>query len=384
MNGGRRVLDIGVGLASLPGVRYVVIMAGGSGKRLWPLSRQGMPKQLLHLVGDKSLLRLAYERAVDVVGPDAVWVCTGARYADTVRAELPEMPSDNILGEPTGRDSLNAVAWPAAVLARKDPAAVVAMVTADQIMQPVETFRQALREGFEVAEADASALVTFGVVPNMPHTGYGYLHRGESLPKRPDVCEVVEFKEKPDRETAVRYVESQAYWWNAGMFVWQASTLLAELAKLVPDCHHVVQILAADPSQVEPLFPTLPKISVDYAIMEPVSHGRGAVIDGQASHVVAVRLPITWYDVGGFTALAEHLSHDEAGNAVEGSALLLDSANNLVINKEGNGRVLALLGMHDTVVVASGNVTLVCPADQAERVKELVAKADAELGDAYA
>lgn len=361
-------------------MRYVVIMAGGSGKRLWPLSRQGMPKQMLHLVGDQSLLRMAFERVVDVVGAEHVWVCTGGQYAETVRAELPEMPADQVLGEPVGRDSLNAVAWPAAVLAKADPEAVVAMVTADQIMQPVEVFQQALETGFAVAERDATALVTFGVVPNSPHTGYGYLQQGEPVEGDDDVREVVEFKEKPDQQTAEQYLASGEYWWNAGMFVWRASTLLSQLEKLVPDCHAMVRELADDPSKLDDLFPRLPKISVDYAIMEPVSLDRGT----EGSHVVAVRLPIMWHDVGGFPALAEHLHHDEDGNAREGRTVTLDAMNNLVINKTDDGRLVAVLGMSDTIVVQTGDITLVCPSGRAEQVKAMVAKVEEELGSAYA
>lgn len=361
-------------------MRYVVIMAGGSGKRLWPLSRQGMPKQMLHLVGDVSLLRMAFDRVVDVVGADHVWVCTGADYAQTVQEELPELPESNVLGEPVGRDSLNAVAWPSAVLAAQDADAVVAMVTADQIMQPVEAFQDALRTGFEVAEADPTALVTFGVVPNSPHTGYGYLHRGKAVAGHPEVFEVREFKEKPNRSTAEAYLHSGRYWWNAGMFVWRAATLLAQLAELVPDCYTTVQTLAARPELLEKLFPTLPKISVDYAVMEPVSQGRGT----GGAHVVAVRLPITWYDVGGFPALAEHLHHDDHGNAVDGSSLVMDAFNNLIINKADDNSVIAVMGMTDTIVVRSGNVTLVCPVGQAERIKELVGRAADTLGDHFA
>ena len=166
-------------------MRYVLIMAGGSGKRLWPLSRQDMPKQLLRVVGGKSLLRIAYERLEGIVPPDHVLVCTGADYADVVAAELPEVKPANILGEPEGRDSLNAVAWPAAVLAARDPDAVVAVVTADHIMHPISAFQSALLEGFEVAESAEDFLVTFGVVPTAPHTGYGYLRRGETIPWSP-------------------------------------------------------------------------------------------------------------------------------------------------------------------------------------------------------
>lgn len=345
-------------------MRYVVIMAGGSGKRLWPLSRQGMPKQMLHLVGDKSLLRMAFERVVDVVGPENVWVCTGGQYAATVREELPEMPADQVLGEPVGRDSLNAVAWPAAVLAKADPEAVVAMVTADQIMQPVEVFKQALRRGFEVAEADENALVTFGVVPNTPHTGYGYLHQGGAVDGDDNVREVLEFKEKPDRVTAERYVASGEYWWNAGMFVWRAATLLRQLELLLPQTHAAVLELAAHPEKVGEIYPTLYKTSVDYGVMEPVSVGRG---DG---HVVAVPLPVSFEDLGGYVALAEHLL--QSGAAEEGQVVQLDGAGNLVLNRAGDGHVVATAGLRDMIVVAMPDVTLVCPLSDAQRVKDLV------------
>ncbi|MGI3781946.1 MAG: mannose-1-phosphate guanylyltransferase, partial [Janthinobacterium lividum] len=248
-------------------MRYVLIVAGGSGKRLWPLSRQDMPKQLLKVVSGKSLLRLAYERVQGLV-PDAnVLVCTGADYASTVAADLPELPVANILGEPEGRDSLNAVAWPAAVLAGRDPEAVIAVVTADQIMSPVEAFQAALDEAFTVAEESPDALVTFGVVPTSPHTGYGYLQRGEALPGHPDVCTVRAFKEKPDRDTAEHYVGSGEYWWNSGMFVWRAATLLRQVETLQPDTYAAVAKLAGSPEQLGEIYPMLLKISVDYAVM---------------------------------------------------------------------------------------------------------------------
>ena len=162
-------------------MRYVVIMAGGSGTRLWPLSRQGTPKQLLKLIDGKSLLRIAFERSLASVPADRILVVTGAAYADAVAADLAEIPAANILGEPVGRDSLNAVAWPAAVLARRDPDAVIAQVTADHVIEPLGTFVDTLEVAFRVAESDPQALVTLGVVPTSAHTGYGYLHRGEAL-----------------------------------------------------------------------------------------------------------------------------------------------------------------------------------------------------------
>jgi mannose-1-phosphate guanylyltransferase len=359
-------------------MRYVLIVAGGSGKRLWPLSRQDMPKQLLKVVGGKSLLRIAYERLEGIVPPDRVLVCTGADYADVVAAELPELPHENILGEPTGRDSLNAVAWPAAVLAAGDPDAVVAVVTADQIMHPVAAFQQAVQEAFAVVEEDRSALVTFGVVPSTPHTGYGYLHRGDTLPGHPSVSRVLAFKEKPDRVTAQAYIDTGEYWWNSGMFVWRAQTLLDQLRLLRPQTYAAVLELAAEPARVAEIYPQLEKISVDYAVMEPVSQGQGS------AHVVAVRLPITWHDVGGFAALGEQLPRDAAGNATSGPSVLVDAKDNLVINHAEDGRLVAVVGLSDTVIVQTAQITLVCPMGEAERVKELVAEVTAQLGTSYA
>jgi mannose-1-phosphate guanylyltransferase len=359
-------------------MRYVLIMAGGSGKRLWPLSRQDMPKQLLKVVGGRSLLRIAYERLDGIVPPERVLVCTGADYADVVAQELPEVPTANILGEPEGRDSLNAVAWPAAVLATRDPDAVVAVVTADQIMHPVSAFRVALEEGFAVAESDPSALVTFGVVPTAPHTGYGYLQRGEELPGRETVSRVLAFKEKPDLATAQAYLATGEYWWNSGMFVWRATTLLDQLRLLLPETHSLVNQLAAHPERLAEIYPSLVKISVDYAVMEPVSLGRGT------AHVVAVRLPITWHDVGGFAALSEQLPRDQQGNATQGASVLVDAHDNLVINNAEPGRLVAVMGLSDTVIVQTPQITLVCPMNDAERVKELVAQVTSQLGRGYA
>ena len=324
-------------------MRYVLIMAGGSGKRLWPLSRQDMPKQLLRVVGGKSLLRIAYERTGrHRSGRSACWYARVPITPDIVATELPELKPANILGEPEGRDSLNAVAWPAAVVAARDPDAVIAVVTSDHLMHPVSAFQSALLEAFEVAESGEDFLVTFGVVPTAPHTGYGYLRRGEILPHHPDVFSVIEFKEKPDRATAEEYLASGEYWWNSGMFVWRARTFLDQLEALQPKTHAAVQALAAAPYRLSEIYPELLKISVDYAVMEPVSRGEGS------AQVVAVRLPITWHDVGGFAALSEQLPRDERGNAIHGVSVLVDARDNLVINNAEDGRVVAVVGLTDT------------------------------------
>ncbi|HJE51535.1 MAG TPA: NTP transferase domain-containing protein [Tessaracoccus flavescens] len=347
-------------------MRYVVIMAGGSGTRLWPLSRQGRPKQLLEILDGKSLLRLAFERLDGLVPAEQILVCTGRAYADDVARQLPELPAANILGEPEGRDSLNAVAWSAAEVERRDPEAVVAMVTADQVISPVDEFQKSLRTAFEVAEARPQSLVTLGVIPTSPHTGYGYLHRAEELDGFPGVHRIQEFKEKPGREVAEHYLASGQYWWNAGMFVWRAATLLGQLEQLLPETADVVRRIAANPSLLDELFPTLKKISVDYAVMEPASAGE---TDGE---VVSVGLHIDWRDVGGFASLADLLDTDEAGNAVDGLTVALDTSGSVLINTVGEDHVVSAIGLSDCLVVATPSATLVCRLDDAERVKELV------------
>jgi mannose-1-phosphate guanylyltransferase len=358
-------------------MRYVLIMAGGSGKRLWPLSRQGMPKQLLKIVGGTSLLRIAYERVAGLVPPENVLVCTGADYAETVAAELPELDPANIMGEPEGRDSLNAIAWPAAVLAARDPDAVMAVVASDHIMRPERNFRDALVQGFEVAEQDDQALVTFGVVPTTAHTGYGYLHRGEPVPGHPGAHAVVAFKEKPDAATAQQYLASGDYWWNSGMFVWRAETFLAQVRHLLPDTDAAVRALAAAPERLAEIYPTLIKISVDYAVLEPTSLGH------TAAHVVALPLPITWHDVGGYHSLLQQYLRDEFGNAVSGTHVLVDSRDSLVINAATDDRLLAAVGLRDMVLVQTDQITVVCPLRDAERIKELVGEVAERLGPTY-
>lgn len=359
-------------------MRYVVIPAGGAGQRLWPLSRHNMPKQLLNLVGGKTLLRVAYERVAGLVPDAQVLICTGAEFADAVHWEIPELPRANILGEPVGRDTLNAVAYATGIVSDRDPDAVVAILASDQLMQPVSVLRAALQKAFGVAEQQVEALITFGVVPTTPHTGFGYLERGLQLAGNRDVCQVSSFTEKPDRETAEGYLASGRYWWNSGMFVWRASSFLEQLRQLRPQHHRLITEIAAKPERIDNLYPQLEKISVDYAVMEPVSRGEAT------GHVLAVRLPITWHDVGGFEALSSQLPHDESGNAITGTSVLVDSSDNVVINQADDGRVVAVVGLSGTVIVQTSEVTLVCPITEAERIKELLGEVTDRLGGNYA
>ncbi|HZZ45009.1 MAG TPA: mannose-1-phosphate guanylyltransferase [Tepidisphaeraceae bacterium] len=370
-------------------MNYGVIMAGGAGTRLWPLSRGGTPKQLLSLIDGKSLLQLAYDRLRGLLPADRIYVCTGAAHADAVLANLPELPKQNLLGEPTGRDTANAVGFTAAILQKRDPDAVMAVVTADHVIEPVDTFQASLTAAFDLVAQDPLALVTFGIIPTHGHTGLGYIHRGEPFPlkssnKSAAAFRVQAFKEKPDKATADRYVESGRYYWNSGMFVWRCDTVLADLAQFLPAARAGWAKIAGDwstPAEQQTLdavYPALQKISIDYALMEPASQNKGK------SKVYTVEMPIEWLDIGSWPALAEILPNDDHDNATDCSTcVFLDSDNNIVISRGDPGHLLATIGLSDMIIVHTPDITLFCPKSEAQRVKELVAKVKAKFNDQY-
>jgi mannose-1-phosphate guanylyltransferase len=367
-------------------MRYGLIMAGGSGTRLWPLSRKDKPKQLLPLIHGRSLLQLSYDRLRGLLPAEQIYVCTKADYGPSVLANLPELPAANLLGEPEGRDTANAVGFAAAVLLENDPDAVMAVMTADHVIEPIDAFHSALRLAFDVVAEQPDALVTFGIVPTDGHTGLGYIHRGEALQlasNRPGAYRVFGFKEKPDKATADRYVESGRYYWNSGMFVWRCDTVMRELSLHLPDAHRGLTRIAqawSSPQQLAVLrdvYPQLPRISIDYAVMEPVSQGKGK------AHVITVEMPVQWLDIGSWPALAETLPTDDHDNAVDSQVcLLIDTDNNIIVSHDPD-HLVAAVGLSDMIVVHTHDVTMVCPKRDAQRVKELVTKARETFGGRY-
>lgn len=367
-------------------MQYGMIMAGGSGTRLWPLSRKKTPKQLLPLVRGQSLLRLSYERLRGMLPPERIYVCSKAEYAEGIYENLPEMPRENLLGEPEGRDTANAVGFGAAVLHKKDPDAVMAVVTADHVIEPVDKFQESIRLAFDVVAEQPDALVTFGIIPSFGHTGLGYIHRGDALPlsgDRKGAYKVLAFREKPDKPTADRYVESGRYYWNSGMFVWRCDTLLRELSQHLPESYRGLMRVAdawATPHRdaiLNEVYGQLPRISVDYAIMEPASQQKGK------AQVVTVEMNVQWLDIGSWPALADTLKIDSHDNAIDCEiCVMIDSDNNIIVSDEPT-HLISAVGLSDMVIVHTRDVTMVCPKRDAQRVKDLVGKAREQFGDRF-
>jgi mannose-1-phosphate guanylyltransferase len=367
-------------------MEYGVIMAGGAGTRLWPLSRGTRPKQLLPVINGRSLLRLSYDRLRGLLPPERIFVCTGASYGQQVLENLPELPRDNLLGEPIGRDTANAVGFPAAVLQRRDKDATVAITTADHVIEPVDVFQDSLKKAFQVTVEHPEMLVTFGIVPTFGHTGLGYIYRGEPLRMQSGAggaFRVQAFKEKPEKATADRYVESGRYYWNSGMFVWRCDTVLGELAAHLPESYRGLMKIGEawdTPRRQEILneiYPTLPKISIDYGVMELASQSKGK------AQVAVVEMPVQWLDVGSWPALAETLPMDEHSNATYAQAFVFIDADDNIIVSDDPAHLVSAIGVSDMIIVHTKDATLVCPKNAAERVKELVGRVREKFDGKY-
>jgi len=356
---------------------YAVIMAGGTGKRLWPLSRQLRPKQVLKLLDGQTLLRRCFDRLRPICEDRNILVLTNAGYADLVRENLPELPYGNVIAEPAVRDTAGAIGLAATVLSKYDPNATMAVVTADQIIEPDDVFQTAMKSAVAFINANPDAMVTFGIKPTFPSTQLGYIQLAPTPERDNELSPVRSFREKPDEKAAAGYVESGDYCWNSGMFVWKARTVLEALtSRLAAAAEPLRRIQAAwdGPLQDEVLkewFPKLPKISIDYAVMET------------AQRVFAIRLDCRWLDMGSFAALADIIESDAEDNiVVAGHSELMDSNNNIIVT-EDTGHLIAVIGLKNMVVAHSRDATLVCPIGETHRLKDLLAQIKAHKGEQF-
>lgn len=351
-------------------MHYAVIMAGGSGQRLWPLSRKNRPKQIIDLFENQSLLQHSVNRIRDLFAPEQILVVTNAEYATIVSEHLPELPAENILGEPTGRDTSNAIGLAATVLKQKDPDSVMAVFSADQIIEPFEPLHEALKRAFQFIEQTPEALFTFGIKPAFAHTGLGYLKRGEPSDSVAGVFPVEAFKEKPNKNTAGNYIRSGQYSWNSGMFVWKVSTILDQIDRFLPLNSERLQHIGEtwqSPQWLETLndeFPRLEKISIDYGVME------------RATKVYMCQLDCHWIDVGSFQALSDTLGEKDSHHNSTALATLYQhsgSSNNIIIS-DSSQHLIATINVEDLVVVHTEDATLICHRDETDHIKNLLSQ----------
>ena len=358
---------------------YAVIMAGGVGSRFWPSSRRAHPKQFLDVFGEASMIQNTFARLQPLVEPDHVFVVTNTDYAEKTREHLPAIPHANVLAEPVARNTAPCVALAAVRLHALDPDATMIVLPADHVITNVARFHDVLRAAVEAAQGPdvhgEAPLVTLGIRPTHPETGYGYLQfdadgddgrEPDAGPgrKTPRAHRVLTFAEKPDLATAESFLDAGDFLWNSGMFVWRADAVLAALEEHLPAVHALFAPLEplfgtpAEADAVADAYERSPKISIDYGVME------------RARNVLVVPGAFGWSDVGDWRAVHDLADKDEAGNRAEGRVILQDTARSFA--RSADGRLLVLVGMRDAVVVDTGDAVLVCHREKAQQVKDVV------------
>ncbi len=346
---------------------YAVIMAGGGGTRLWPISRKDRPKQLLPLLGEETLFQGTVGRLIDLFPPERILVVTVEQQAAEMKKQVPEIPDENYLIEPAPRGTASVVGLAATVLCKRDPEAVMAILPSDHFIRNKDLFHYLLSEAFDVA--DEHYLVTLGITPLSPSSAYGYIQQGDPVTNnfKYPVYRVKRFREKPDEKTAQELLRSRNHSWNSGMFIWRADDILREIQRQMPDLSAALDKIAAawgTPRQNEVLASTWHNVrveTIDYGVME------------RAENVVVLPAGgLGWNDVGSWDTLFDVLFPDMDGNvSTTVQHLALETHNTLVYGNNGE-RLVVTIGLDDTVIVGAGDVLLVCKSDQAQKVREVV------------
>ena len=357
--------------------RYVIIMAGGKGERFWPVSREKTPKQLLALLDRKSFLQQAVERVLPLVPIKNIFIITNEVQAPEVRKQLPKLPKDNVVAEPIGRDTCAAVTLGAALVGARSTTGVMAVLPADHVIPEEKKFQTVLNDCFDLASR-GQAIVTIGIKPTEPATGYGYIHVGEPLPPpqgakpyKTTFFRAERFVEKPNFDRALEYLNSGQYRWNAGMFIWSFVTVTEGLQKHQPEMFAACQRwfnAAKTPAKLNKVlakeYPDIKKISIDYALME------------HAQNVIVADGAFEWDDLGSWNALSRHLKADPEGNCAVADFIHVDAARNIIYDARGKDRrtPIAVVGLRDSILVQTDDAVLLAHKSQSQKVKELVKK----------
>ena len=348
---------------------HAIVMAGGSGTRFWPASRAALPKQLLPLAGDRTLLEDTVGRLEGLVPAERVMVVTSARLLDAARRQLPQVPEAGLVGEPCKRDTAPCIGLAALLVSRHDPEATMAVKPSDHVIRPTEKFQAAIRHAAAIVEATPGRLVTFGIRPTYPAEGFGYIQQGEPLAAGPGDAPahtVARFREKPPVSVAREYLAAGNYLWNAGIFVWKAKTILTALAARQPEMLARLEAIAAawETPQRDAVFATefaaIKGISIDYAVLE------------HAPDVAVIEAPFAWDDLGGWSAVARQRGADEQGNTIVGRHLGIDSTGTIV--HAGDSHLVVTMGLTNMLVVHTPDATLVAERSHEEAVRKVVAE----------
>jgi mannose-1-phosphate guanylyltransferase len=356
----------------MPNSLYALILAGGSGERFWPLSRRARPKQLLRLVAEETLLEQAVTRLKGLVPPERILILTNVDQEAAVRELLLQVPKQNIVAEPAKRDTAAAVALGAGWVAARDHSATMAVLPADHVINDTAAFQETLAIAAAAAE-ETGALVTIGIKPTWACPGYGYIEQGEAVKlrtvaKETAVHRVIRFREKPNTDLAESFIRKGNFRWNAGMFVWSMPSVLSEFNRHTPELANFISQLCVPDNFSKTLgerFAALPRISFDYAIME------------KADRVLMVEAGFDWDDVGSWRAVSKYFKNDAEGNAANCEITAVESSNNIVFNPDGSR--IALLGVHNLIVVRTADAILICHRHQAEKIKNLIGQVPEEL-----
>lgn len=357
--------------------RYCVIMCGGVGSRFWPFSRTALPKQFLDFFGTgRTLLQMTVDRIRDIVPPERVVIVTNAQYAGIIAEQLPELNPDNILCEPARRNTSPCICWAAHHIHAINPEASIVTLPSDHLILREDDFRKAITEGLEFVE-QGDHLLTLGITPTSPHTGYGYIQLGAPAPGGDgDIMKVKSFTEKPDEQMAKVFLDSKEFFWNSGMFIWKASTILKAFEHYAPETASIFDAgrnLYATPEEmifINDVYPSAPSISIDYAIME------------KADNVYVKTVDFGWSDLGSWKALYETSPRNADGNVTQNCKLITRNCNGSVFAVKGD-KIIVASGLQDYIVADNGNALLICPIEEEQRLRHVVNDVKSRFGEDY-